>query len=272
MQAYFINLERRPERRATMQARFAALGIAHVRIKALTPADVSEQQRERYCNPRAYRWQSEGELACSLSHVAALKVFLGTDDPFAAIFEDDAILSPSLPGLLEAFERQPPALDVLRLETDNSRMRLAPEPAGSLGEFSLQRLYDAGGGAAAYIVSRRAAERIIAGEEILANLTDQALFNPRAPLSRDLTVRQLVPALAMQEDRVISPEKIDRLQTSDLEALRHDRGRRDGQNFWRRSAYNFYDLVERDIVGAVRKLWNKQVHGVVKRELPFKPD
>jgi hypothetical protein len=65
---------------------------------------------------------------------------------------------------------------------------------------------------------------------------------------------------------------VDRLETSDLELQRINRQQRDGHNFWRRSAYNFYDLVERDIVGAVRKLWNKHRHGVVKRELPFKRD
>ena len=47
MLAYYINLDRRPERRASMEARFAALGIEHMRIAALTPADVTEEQRRR---------------------------------------------------------------------------------------------------------------------------------------------------------------------------------------------------------------------------------
>jgi glycosyl transferase family 25 len=269
MRAYYINLDRRPERRANMEARFEALAIDHVRITALTPEDITDEQRLRYCNPHAYRWQSEGELACSLSHVAALKAFLRTTEPFAAIFEDDAILSTRLPEFLGEFVRHRPNLDILRLETDNSRMRLAPQPIISMGGFALQKMFEAGGGAAAYIVSRRAAERVIGGEEVLKSLTDQALFNPRTPLSRDLVVLQLVPALAMQEDR---RPNVDRLQTSDLEPLRHDRGRRDGQNFWRRAAFNFYDLVERDIVGAIRKLWNKHRHGVIKRDVPFKAD
>jgi glycosyl transferase family 25 len=269
MLAYYINLDRRTERRASMEARFDALDIEHVRISAHMPADVTEAQRRRFCNPHAYRWQSEGELACSLSHIAALRAFLGTTEPFAAIFEDDAILSPSLPEFLRMFERQAPKIDILRFETDNSRMRLAPRPVMQLNGYALYKMFAAGGGAAAYIVSRRAAERIIAGDEVLANLTDQALFNPQAPLSRELVVLQVVPALAMQEDRM---PNADRLKTSDLEPLRHDRGRRDGQNFWRRAAFNFYDLVERDIVGALGKLWNKVVHGVAKREIPFKAD
>ena len=36
-------------------------------------------------------------------------------------------------------------------------------------------------------------------DALLANLTDQALFNPNSALSKTLVVRQLVPALAVQE-------------------------------------------------------------------------
>ena len=272
MRAYYINLANRPERRANMVARLAALGIESERVEALTPADVTDAQRARYCDPTAYRWQTEGELACSLSHLAAMKAFLDTQAQFAAIFEDDAILSPRLSEFLDAFEQQPPALDLLRLETDNSRLRLSPQPAHRLNGFGLYRLYVAGGGAAAYVISRRGAERALASDALLANLTDQALFNPNSALSKSLVVRQLVPALAVQEDRVVTPERQNRLVTSDLEPLRRDRGQSDGRNFWRRAAYNFYDLVERDIVGATRKAWNRAILGVVKTDIPFKAD
>ena len=115
------------------------------------------------------------------------------------------------------------------------------------------------------------AERIASGEELLIDLTDQALFNPNGKISRTLRVLQAVPALAMQEDRAVG-NTMDRVHTSDLQRLRHDRRKRDGHNFWRRSAYNFYDLIERDVIRASRKFWNKTVHGVAKREIPFKAD
>jgi glycosyl transferase family 25 len=272
MRAYYINLARRPERRHTMEARFSTLGMAFERVDATTPADITPEQRARYCNPAAYRWQTEGELACSLSHAKALRAFLATDEPYSAIFEDDAILSAALPRLLDAFGATAGSIDVLRLETDNGSLRLSPTPEATIDGFAVHRLYNAGGGAAAYVVSRRAAQRILEGEEILANLTDQALFNPLAPLSRSLVVRQLVPALAIQEDRVMPVEQRNRLETSDLEPLRHSRGAADGANFWRRSAYNFYDLWERDIVGAIRKLWNRYVLGVTKTNIPYRSE
>jgi hypothetical protein len=53
LRAYYINLANRPERRASMVARLAALGIESERVEALTPADVTNAQRARYCNPSA---------------------------------------------------------------------------------------------------------------------------------------------------------------------------------------------------------------------------
>lgn len=270
MKSYYINLASRPQRRAAMEERFVALGLPFERIEAKTPADVTDAQRRRFCNPLAYRWQTEGELACSLSHLAAMQVFLDSGEPYAAIFEDDAILSPALPGLLASYESAGLGIDVLRIETDNGRLRIAPRPLGEIGTFRLLRLYSAGGGAAAYVVSRVAAQRALAGDEVLGNLTDQALFNPYAPLSRDLVVRQLDPALAIQEDRLGQPG--DRLASSDLEILRVKRGSSDRKLFWRRWAFNFYDFLERDVVAALRNLWLKHARGVVKYAIPFKAD
>lgn len=272
MRAYYINLGRRPERRETMERRFGALGIACERVDAITPADITPEQRARFCDPTAYRWQTEGELACSLSHAKAMRAFLTTADSHAAIFEDDAILSAALPELLEAFAAAPGAIDVLRLETDNGPLRLRPAPEARLGAFGIYQLYNAGGGAAAYVVSRRAAQRILDGTEILASLTDQALFNPQAPISRSLIVRQLVPALAIQEDRVAPLEQRNRLQSSDLEPLRRDRDALDGVNFWRRARYNAYDFWQREIVDGMRKLWNRYALGVTKTDIPFRSE
>lgn len=255
-----------------MDLRFSALGLQAERVEALTPASVTEEQRRKYCNPLAYRWQTEGELACSLSHLAAMKAFLATSASHAAIFEDDAILSPRLAEFLAAFEAQPPAVDLVRLETDNGRLRLLPEPHLRIGVFGLYRLFVSGGGSAAYVISRHGAEQALAGDLIMADLTDQALFNPNGPLAKRIVVRQLVPALAIQEDRVEIADRRNRVVSSDLEALRRSRGQSDGQNFWRRWLYNFYDLVERDIVGALRKLQNRVLLGVTKVDVPFVGD
>lgn len=270
MRCYYINLARRTDRRAVMEARLSGLGLEHERVEALTPADITPEQRDRYCDPIAYRWQSEGELACSLSHAQALRQFLTTGADWALILEDDVVLSPSLPALLAAIEAAEPKIDILRLETDDGRVRIGPEPIGQLGQHKLFRLYSAGGGAAAYIVNRHAAQYIANGDDILISQTDQALFDPDLPISRKLVIRQVEPALAIQEDRMGVREA--RLDTSDLEAPRKLRRTADGKNFWRRARHNFQDFIARDIVLATRNFWLQQTQGVTKRSIPFKPD
>lgn len=270
MRIYCINMARRFDRWANMLVRFEAQQLALDRIEAVTPAELTPDLVKRYCNPMAYRWQTAGELSCSLSHQKAMRTFLQTGAPFAMIVEDDILLSPSLAQFLADFEAAPPPIDLLRLETDMSRLRLVPTPERTIAGYGVQRLHSAGGGAAGYIVSRRAAERIVAGQEILADLTDQALFNPYSRLARQLVMRQLSPALLVQEDRANLGG--DRLAMSDLESLRRQRGSSDQKLFWRRWAYNFYDIVHRDIIGAARNLWLKHARGVVKFAIPLKSD
>lgn len=270
MHCYYINLARRTDRRAIMEERFANLALTYERIEALTPSDITPSQRERYCNADNRSWQSEAELSCSLSHLQAMRQFLSTPAPFAAIFEDDSILSPSLPTVLTQFEQAAPPVDILRLETDNGRLRIPPHSNDRVGEFAMFRLFNSGDGAAGYIISRKGAQRVLGGEEVLFKLTDQALYNPYEPISRDLVVRQLVPAVVIQEDR-LGP-RADRIATSDLEGRRLDRDTIDRANFWRRANYNFPDFVARDILLPLRNFWLRLAHGIAKRTVPFKPD
>lgn len=270
MQVYYINLAERTDRRARMEARFAALGLNAVRVDALTPAAVTDDQRTRYCNINAHRWQTEGELACSLSHAEAMRQFLATGADYAAIFEDDVILSPSLAKLLKEVGRTTPDFDLLRLEADNLRLRLPPQAEGTLGGHTLFRLHGAVGGAAGYIVSLRAARRILDGNEILSDPADEALFNPARALSKTLVVRQLDPALVIQEDRV---EAVDTIRAdSNLEPLRRHRGATDARNFWRRSRHNFRDFIRRDIIDAARNLWLARAQGIRRRVIAFQED
>lgn len=253
-----------------MEARFNRLGLVAERVEALTPAAITEEQKARFGNFKAYRWLTEGELACSLSHQAAMRQFLATGSRFAAIFEDDVILSASLGKLLDDFERHHLGVDLLRIEADNVRLRLAPQPEHVFPGFAVFKLHASVAGSAGYIISRNGAQRISASEDILRNPADEAMFNPRQSISKSLVVRQLDPALILQEDRTELSDS-DRAG-SDLETFRRERSLLDSQNFWRRTGHNIRDFVRRDIVMAGRNLWAQQFYGVRKRVIPFRKD
>lgn len=250
-----------------MEERFSALGISPVRVEAATPADIGEDLRKAYCDPNAFRWQTPPELACSLSHLRMLELFLKTEDSFAAIFEDDAILSADLGAFLDAYEAAAPDIDLLHLETDYARLRLSPKPDLSLADIGLYQAFNTLRGSAGYIVSRRAARRILAGPEVLRLMTDQALFNPFERPCRELVVRQADPALVIQEDCIDRNAK----GASDLDAHRLQRHDSNARNFGRRIVFNLADLLSRDLWQPVVKAWHEYGRGAARRIVAFKP-
>jgi glycosyl transferase family 25 len=268
MQLYFINLAHRPDRRAEIEAEFARLGLDATRIEALTPADIPEATRRHYCDPRRRFWLTEPELACSLSHIAACEAILASGAPFGAIFEDDVKLSDSLPAFLAAFDAAPPSVDVLRLEADPDPMRVASAKATGLGPVLLQRVHSWSSGAAAYILSRRAAQRVLDSGAMLERQTDRVLFNPYEPFLRGLAMRHADPALAIQRDRLPGESAI----ASDLGASRSGRSEAERAVFPRRVWHDVREGIDRDIRIGLLKAWHQYASGARKRLIAFAPE
>lgn len=70
---YWINLDKDKARRANIEKEFRENNIKNVRIEAILGGETKESR----------------ELACTQSHVKALKTFLETKDEYAIICEDD---------------------------------------------------------------------------------------------------------------------------------------------------------------------------------------
>lgn len=215
MRIWFINLDRRTDRRAQMEKRLADLGLTANRIAAVTPDQLSDAERAFSCDPQKFHWMTPVEWACTQSHLKALRAFLDSDDSHGLMLEDDAVLSPRLPAFLAAFAAAPPAVDLVRLETFLDVQRLAPKADHQIAGIDLKRSWTWAAGAAAYIVNRRAAEEVLASIWPQQDVIDRPLFNPYEPVGRALRVRHCVPGLAIQMDR-LTPEQSD----SDLQASR----------------------------------------------------
>lgn len=266
MQLYFINLAHRPDRRAEIETEFARLGLAAIRIEAVTPAALTAAQRDAHCNPLRRFWLTEAELACSLSHIAACEAILASGAPFGAIFEDDVRLSDSLPAFLAAFAAAPPNVDVLRLEADPDPMRVASAEASRLGPASLQRVHSWSSGAAAYILSRRAAQRVVDSGAMLERQTDRVLFNPYEPFLHGLAMRHVDPALAIQRDRIPGANP---MMASDIAASRSGRREAEWAIFPRRLWHDFREFFDRDIRIGLLKAWHQYAGSARKRLIPF---
>jgi len=140
-----------------MERQFADLQLPPQRIAGVTPAGVTPADLARYCDPRRYFWLTPVELALNLSHLKAMRAFLGTGADFAAIFEDDAVLSKSLPALLSAFAEERLPFDLIKLETFGQPVRLAQGAEAELAGVRLRRPrdYSAASAATSFRVGRR---------------------------------------------------------------------------------------------------------------------
>ncbi len=215
MRIFYINLDRRTDRRTQMEERLANLGLAASRLSAITPDQLSDADRAFSCNPQKFYWMTPEECACTQSHLKALRAFLDSGDSHGLILEDDAVLSPRLPGFLNTFQHAPPPIDIVRLETFLDVQRLAPAADYVVDGVELRRSWTWAAGAAAYIVNRRAAAHVLDSIWPRLDVIDRPLFNPYEPVGRALRVRHCVPGLAIQMDR-LQPGKSD----SDLQASR----------------------------------------------------
>jgi glycosyl transferase family 25 len=208
MQIYLINLARRPDRRTLMEAQGSRMGLSFTRIDAVDAQgpEPDEPGNDLFAAGGPLGEIPRGDKSCTLSHIKAWKMFLGSGDSHAAILEDDVALSDDAAAVLKTADWIPAGVDVLKLEhygPMSQRVLLSDftkvAPGWETG-FQIARMHSRHTGAAAYILTRRAAGLLVAATRI-ALPVDHLIFNPNnSPLFASLAPWQLLPAVARQQD------------------------------------------------------------------------
>jgi glycosyl transferase family 25 len=220
MRIYLINLERRPDRLDVMTARAQGLNLALERVEAVDAAAAEPDDLDRWFEDGGPLGEiPRGDKACLLSHRLAWERFLATGTSHAVFLEDDVVLSKSAGDLLRDDSWIPGHVAVVKLEhygPEGQRVLLTGLRPVKDG-FQLGRMLSRHTGAAAYILSRRAAEFLLCQPRFdLA--VDHLLFNPNnSALFAALNPAQLLPAIARQEQFVGPQSAIDK---SDIEGTR----------------------------------------------------
>lgn len=201
---FLINLDRRQDRRAYMEAQLGAMGLVATRISAKDAETVSDAEiaREVALTDHLIR-MGRGSQCNALNHFEIMRRLVASDAPAAITLEDDIELSPDLAGFAASGTWLPEGVGIIRLEKWSRRVTrklLGPEIDGSpVAGRTLRRLYSRIGGSGAYVITRSAAERILAGKGVLRHPIDHLLFNLNiSPLAREVGVAMVVPALARQ--------------------------------------------------------------------------
>ncbi|MCE9611824.1 MAG: glycosyltransferase family 25 protein [Chthoniobacter sp.] len=162
MRAYILNLEAATDRWAALSGAFAKIDFPVTRVPAVEGAKLHLPVPE-YAESQ-YLWfhgrpTNVREVGCYLSHIAACRAFLATSDSHGLICEDDLILGPDFPAVLEAALRWSSAWNILRLTglSAGHAVRVQPLVGGFGLCVNLGRLKGAG----AYVVDRAAAQAFV---------------------------------------------------------------------------------------------------------------
>jgi glycosyl transferase, family 25 len=215
MKIYLINLARRPDRRAAMAEQAGRLGLDLTRLDAVDARDAGPESLDQWFRPKGPLGEiPKGDKCCSLSHRAAWEQLLESGEDYAAVLEDDVVLKPGAEFVLGGADWIPRGPDLIKLEHYGP-----PGQAVLLSDFievgrgfRLARLRSRHTGAAAYILSRRAAEILVAIPRFDLPV-DHLLFNPNnSKIFARLRPWQLLPPIARQQDFVG--------ETSDIEGWR----------------------------------------------------
>jgi glycosyl transferase family 25 len=206
MKLYLVNLDRRPDRLAAMTEEARKAGVSLDRIAAMDgqlPANAAAAQRW-FAASGPLGPLPLGDRCCTLSHRLAWEALVNSGAAHAVVLEDDVRLAPAAAALLADGGWVPPELDLIKLEHfgPESQKVLVREERPLPGGLKMARLASKHTGAAAYVLSRRAAQRLLSLAQFDLPV-DHLLFNPNnSPLCRDLAPWQVLPAVARQEEFV----------------------------------------------------------------------
>ena len=163
MRAYILNLEAATDRWAALSGAFARIGFPVTRVPGVEGAKLQLPIPE-YAEGR-YRWfhgrpTNVREVGCYLSHLAACRAFLETTDEHGLICEDDLVLGPDFPRVLEAALRHRASWNILRLTGLSAGHAVPVRPLG--GGSALCVNFGRLKGAGAYVVDRATAQVFVA--------------------------------------------------------------------------------------------------------------
>lgn len=190
-QAFYINLDTRPDRREHIEAQLERAGLCAERFNAVTPADIAPYQMAAAKRDGL----SPGELACSLSHRRVWELAIARGLEGVLVIEDDALLSLGLREMVELRDLHN-CLDVLRFEARRGSITLGRNLTVDGREF--RRLMDTCLGTCAYYISTDFAAQLLARGDLDSYAIDKLLFARQGGLIYDARIYQSVPGLAAQ--------------------------------------------------------------------------
>jgi len=157
MDAYYINLDRQPQRRAHIEATLTFASLTAYRIPGVEGLNVPPHLRSYFFNAAGIQPSrlSAGEIGCYASHMLAWQRIAEGNKPYALVVEDDAVFTYKIKEqVLAALAEAPSDWDIIHLCTPGGR---AVKPVGAqLVRYSRVPMNGTG-----YVVSQSGAQKLV---------------------------------------------------------------------------------------------------------------
>jgi glycosyl transferase family 25 len=179
---WVVSLERAARRRAFVQQAFSEAGLPFELVDAVDGTTLTADDRRAYSRTRTLyelgRGLMAGELGCALSHLRLLRRLVDEQHAEAVIVEDDVAPGPQLERLLAERDRLPADRDVVTF----CQLSRTADPVevmdlgGGLHLAAYRRMLF---GAQCYLITRDAAQRVLAHAYPIRLPYDELLFRRR---------------------------------------------------------------------------------------------
>ena len=165
-QVFVISLKSSTDRRARIQGELEALGFAFRFVDGIDLRDTDIRNHPDYDGARRRMYFGRdlepGELGCLLSHREVYRRIVDEEIPCALVLEDDARLEADLPQVLISIINSKIEWDMIRFLDKKKVYRKKCRHIGMLdAKHELARLPTNSGGAYGYLLTRRAAARLL---------------------------------------------------------------------------------------------------------------
>jgi glycosyl transferase family 25 len=193
-----INLERRSDRRDYMREMIDELGFIAEFINAVDGTDPDAVIRMGpSVGAITGKTRSRLDYACVSSHYKCWERLVASDHQFGLVLEDDVILSKDFASFVNV-EWLPQDADIVKLETTPGFVTMDKVKRVDALQRDIGVLSTALMGAAAYVISKEAAERLLTEMPVPSDQIDWILFCQLIRKQSGFTIYQVNPAPAIQ--------------------------------------------------------------------------
>lgn len=200
MQVFVINLDRAKDRMQRMQAVLDGLDLTWSRIAAVDGRALPTETLARWSKARGdgSLVLTPGEVGIMLSQRQAWQNTIERGEP-CVVLEDDVHLAPACRKWLTRFDWLPADADIVKFETTSRPVAVDRQEIRLDDGLRLTRLRSGHLGLAGYIITPRAAARLLQAIGQSEHAIDHLVFDPVSPLFHQLNIYQTIPALCIQD-------------------------------------------------------------------------